>query len=243
MEHSEFAQAWKTRKLEVDIFFTLLILALYVFSPLICIAEEKQEELNLNKIREGMKSSLSLLFFYETLKKYGDICTKIYPQLESEIKDGMKFYWKNHYSIYTTAYVEASIISVLHGLKKEEQVKNIINNIIPSKAEEVIKAYLSEFTETKRKQKCSGLRSELLLGVHDMEKRVPEDFKVIKAYLLDTQIREAQDHLKNKGLYSNAIDGIIGPETIKALKVYQESIGIPVTGKLDETTKKAMEIH
>jgi peptidoglycan hydrolase-like protein with peptidoglycan-binding domain len=57
------------------------------------------------------------------------------------------------------------------------------------------------------------------------------------------QITQAQIQLKNKGLYSNAIDGIIGPETIKALKVYQESIGIPVTGKLDETTKKAMEIH
>lgn len=242
MEHSEFAQAWKTRKLEVDIFFTLLILALCVFSPLICTAGENDEKLNLNKVKERISSGLSLLFYYETLKKYGNICTKIYPQLESEIKDGMNSYWKNHHSIYITAYSEV-LTSILYGYKNQEQFSNLIKNIIPNEAEKVMKSYLSNFTESERKEKCSGLKSELFLGVHDMEKIQPEDFKVIKSAMLEMHIIQAQKYLKNMGLYSNAIDGMIGSETIKALKAYQKSKGMPVTGKLDGDTKKAMEIQ
>ncbi|MBI4528005.1 MAG: peptidoglycan-binding protein [Deltaproteobacteria bacterium] len=53
-------------------------------------------------------------------------------------------------------------------------------------------------------------------------------------------IRRAQEALKAKGLDPGPANGMMGPETEAALKVFQQREGLPVTGRLDDKTKQAL---
>lgn len=49
-------------------------------------------------------------------------------------------------------------------------------------------------------------------------------------------VRQAQEQLKDQGLYRGAIDGILGPQTKQALQQFQQKSGLPVTATLDQHT-------
>jgi peptidoglycan hydrolase-like protein with peptidoglycan-binding domain len=49
-----------------------------------------------------------------------------------------------------------------------------------------------------------------------------------------TQIKEAQEGLKKAGYYKGDTTGVFNADTRKALKEYQKSNKLPVTGKLSE---------
>lgn len=46
-------------------------------------------------------------------------------------------------------------------------------------------------------------------------------------------VLDAQTELKQLGFYKGNLDGLSGPETAKAVVAFQESKGLPTTGKLD----------
>jgi len=48
------------------------------------------------------------------------------------------------------------------------------------------------------------------------------------------QIKEAQEGLKKAGFYKGDTTGVFNADTRKALKAYQKSNKLPVTGKLNE---------
>jgi hypothetical protein len=50
------------------------------------------------------------------------------------------------------------------------------------------------------------------------------------------QVRQAQNELKQQGLYKGKIDGIVGPQTRHALSAYQEREGLTRTATLDHQT-------
>jgi Putative peptidoglycan binding domain len=50
------------------------------------------------------------------------------------------------------------------------------------------------------------------------------------------QVREAQQQLRNQGLYRGRIDGILGPETKQALDRFQKNNGLSQTATLDQPT-------
>jgi hypothetical protein len=56
----------------------------------------------------------------------------------------------------------------------------------------------------------------------------------------DLQIRAAQIYLQFRGFDPHGIDGIFGNATRCALQSFQGSVGIPVTGQLDEQTMAAL---
>ena len=56
------------------------------------------------------------------------------------------------------------------------------------------------------------------------------------------QVRYAQLSLRLAGFDPGPIDGICGVQTLAALRQYQESQDIPVTGMLDIPTQQALEI-
>lgn len=56
----------------------------------------------------------------------------------------------------------------------------------------------------------------------------------------DWRIGQAQDRLKVAGFNPGPIDGVLGPRTREALRRYQTSQGLPVTGMLDETTQQVL---
>ena len=54
-------------------------------------------------------------------------------------------------------------------------------------------------------------------------------------------VAKAQRTLKALGLYGGAVDGLAGPRTAKAIREFQEQVGIDPTGKLDVRTMKELD--
>lgn len=50
------------------------------------------------------------------------------------------------------------------------------------------------------------------------------------------EAKTVQKSLSDKGFYSGPIDGLVGPQTRAGIRQYQESEGLPVTGRLDADT-------
>jgi peptidoglycan hydrolase-like protein with peptidoglycan-binding domain len=53
-------------------------------------------------------------------------------------------------------------------------------------------------------------------------------------------IRDVQRQLKGLGFNPGTIDGNVGPQTIAALRAYQQAYRLPQTGQLDETTLRSI---
>jgi peptidoglycan hydrolase-like protein with peptidoglycan-binding domain len=53
-------------------------------------------------------------------------------------------------------------------------------------------------------------------------------------------VRMAQQKLKSAGLYKGKVDGKSGPETMAALKAFQQQNNLKQTGKLDHATKEKL---
>ncbi|MBV8534796.1 MAG: peptidoglycan-binding protein [Alphaproteobacteria bacterium] len=55
------------------------------------------------------------------------------------------------------------------------------------------------------------------------------------------QVREAQQKLKDLGLYQGRIDGIYGPQTIAAVDKFQSENGLPRTRALNDATQQRLQ--
>jgi hypothetical protein len=58
----------------------------------------------------------------------------------------------------------------------------------------------------------------------------------------DLELLQAQVILKNKGLYAGKLDALYGPKTAKAIKAYQQSANLKLTGQLDKETYISLTI-
>jgi TonB family protein len=54
-------------------------------------------------------------------------------------------------------------------------------------------------------------------------------------------VRQIQDRLRAAGFDPGPPDGVVGPRTREALRKYQESRGLAVTGELDDATRQALQ--
>jgi hypothetical protein len=50
-------------------------------------------------------------------------------------------------------------------------------------------------------------------------------------------VRATQQILLEQGLFPGSVDGVMGPETVAALRAFQGSAGLPETGFLDSDTR------
>ncbi len=57
-----------------------------------------------------------------------------------------------------------------------------------------------------------------------------------------SDIKRAQEALRDKGYYEGSIDGIIGPMTRKAIREYQKAENLPVNGQLDTQTASKLGV-
>jgi peptidoglycan hydrolase-like protein with peptidoglycan-binding domain len=63
---------------------------------------------------------------------------------------------------------------------------------------------------------------------------------LVAANLSKDDIRQAQLELRNMGLYAGSLDGIVGPETKRALAQFQKKSGLRQTATLDPKTTDAL---
>lgn len=58
----------------------------------------------------------------------------------------------------------------------------------------------------------------------------------------DNEIRSVQSALRRMGIYSGQLDGILGPDTQRAIEAYQVQTKRPVTGQPDQSMNAALGI-
>ena len=63
------------------------------------------------------------------------------------------------------------------------------------------------------------------------------------ASLSKDDVRQAQLELRNMGLYNGSLDGVLGPETKRALDQFQKDNGLDRTATLDQQTMVALFGH
>jgi peptidoglycan hydrolase-like protein with peptidoglycan-binding domain len=56
------------------------------------------------------------------------------------------------------------------------------------------------------------------------------------------QVKQAQEALKAKGQDPGPVDGVMGPQTAKALRAYQKEEKISITGQLDQKTLDSLGV-
>jgi peptidoglycan hydrolase-like protein with peptidoglycan-binding domain len=82
------------------------------------------------------------------------------------------------------------------------------------------------------------------LGPSEAQQNRAEEAAVRKSAppqeLGETQIRRFQEQLDTAGFPTGPEKGIITPQTEEALRGYQRSNGLPVTGALDEATQRSL---
>ena len=56
------------------------------------------------------------------------------------------------------------------------------------------------------------------------------------------EVRQVQQHLKDKGAEVGAVDGVMGPKTRAALKSFQQQQGLTASGEIDSSTLTALGV-
>jgi peptidoglycan hydrolase-like protein with peptidoglycan-binding domain len=62
-------------------------------------------------------------------------------------------------------------------------------------------------------------------------------------HLSNDKVKQIQEALKSKGFDPGAADGVIGPKTSQAIRDFQKSENLQVTGRVDEKTAKALGVE
>jgi peptidoglycan hydrolase-like protein with peptidoglycan-binding domain len=57
------------------------------------------------------------------------------------------------------------------------------------------------------------------------------------------EVRQVQQHLKDKGQDVGAVDGVMGPKTRSALKNFQQQQGLTASGDIDASTRRAVGVE
>lgn len=71
---------------------------------------------------------------------------------------------------------------------------------------------------------------------------VPSSWQVVTTATTTSQNKEIQTRLKNWGYYNGAIDGILGPKSIAAIKAFQKKYGLVQDGIVGPKTAAKMGI-
>ncbi|MHB1680326.1 MAG: peptidoglycan-binding domain-containing protein [bacterium] len=66
--------------------------------------------------------------------------------------------------------------------------------------------------------------------------------RIVKPSLSPATIKAVQEKLSKIGLYKGKVDGMIGKNTISAVKVFQKKKGLKVDGIIGPLTLKALDI-
>jgi hypothetical protein len=77
-------------------------------------------------------------------------------------------------------------------------------------------------------------------GYPDYSYYYPDSYDADNAYL--SVERAVQEELAELGYYHGSVDGAIGPETQRAIRWFQSVAKIPVTGRIDSATLRALQI-
>lgn len=57
----------------------------------------------------------------------------------------------------------------------------------------------------------------------------------------EKEVKAAQERLIDLGLYNGEADGQFNRETANSIRVFQREMRLPITGKLDQSTKKSLK--
>jgi peptidoglycan hydrolase-like protein with peptidoglycan-binding domain len=73
--------------------------------------------------------------------------------------------------------------------------------------------------------------------------RGAESGKAGAQHMSNDKVKAIQEALKSKGFDPGTPDGVIGPKTSQAIRDFQKSENLPVTGRIDDKTAKALGVE
>ena len=79
-------------------------------------------------------------------------------------------------------------------------------------------------------------------GYYDTPSAYNDDQSGLYAATNDDTVAAAQKELAKLGYYHGSIDGVIGPETAKAVRWFQSVDKLPVNGQLNDQTLRALDV-
>jgi peptidoglycan hydrolase-like protein with peptidoglycan-binding domain len=72
--------------------------------------------------------------------------------------------------------------------------------------------------------------------------RGTESGKAGAQHMSNDKVKAIQEALKSKGFDPGTADGVIGPKTSQAIRDFQKSENLQVTGRIDDKTAKALGV-
>jgi peptidoglycan hydrolase-like protein with peptidoglycan-binding domain len=79
-------------------------------------------------------------------------------------------------------------------------------------------------------------------AVHDVFDKDSDKNASAKMEGATKEAQKAQKKLASLGYYDGKVDGMMGPETEEAIRKFQQKQNLPVTGRLDEQTRKELKV-
>ena len=84
-----------------------------------------------------------------------------------------------------------------------------------------------------------GLKEDAQTAAYKVKGMFSRQKKFTPSYM---QVRKAQQRLRARGYRPGSADGIMGPQTVSALRRYQSANGLTMTGKVDLDTLDSLGI-
>ena len=104
-----------------------------------------------------------------------------------------------------------------------------------------IRVYRLQRHRLRRIQTGWRRRQDLLLDQHRFI-QMPQSSSRYNFQFSDNEIQSVQAALRRLGIYSGQVDGILGPETQRAVEDYQAQNKLPLTGQPDQTLNALLGI-
>jgi Putative peptidoglycan binding domain len=95
-------------------------------------------------------------------------------------------------------------------------------------------AYNANLRNIPTAENPSRLRNPQKLVDRDRFIQMPQSSRRYNFQFSDNEIRSVQSALRRLGIYSGQVDGILGPDTRRAIEDYQTKNKLPVTGQPDQ---------
>ena len=84
-----------------------------------------------------------------------------------------------------------------------------------------------------------GLKEDAKLAVYKMKGMFSKGGKFTAS---QQQVRKTQQLLRSEGYHPGRPDGIMGPQTVNALRRYQSANGLTITGKVGKVTLDSLGV-
>jgi peptidoglycan hydrolase-like protein with peptidoglycan-binding domain len=143
----------------------------------------------------------------------------------------------NKFSIAACAFALAGAWTIMPAIAADETVKGKGESTMDKVKDKAVEA------KDKVKEKAVEAKDKIKEKTGQAKDKVQDKKESVEAKAESSDVRTAQQALRDKGFDPGPIDGIHGPRTSAAVRNYQKAEGLTATGQLDDQTKERLNVR